>query len=66
MPSGRSDPREVVFLGATRTPFGSFGGSLKRFSATGLAVLSGTAAVSWEAGLLKSLRGQGTKSECSS
>ena len=45
MPSSRSDLREVVFLGAKRTPFGSFGGSLKRFSATDLAVLSGRAAV---------------------
>jgi acetyl-CoA acetyltransferase family protein len=39
------DQREVVVLAAKRTPFGSFGGSLSRFSATDLAVFSGKAAV---------------------
>ncbi len=40
-----SPGREVVFLSAKRTAFGGFGGSLKGFSATDLAVLSGSAAV---------------------
>jgi acetyl-CoA acetyltransferase family protein len=45
MPRGVPDQREVVVLGAKRTPFGSFGGSLRRFSATDLAVFSGKAVV---------------------
>ena len=36
---------EVVFLSGRRTPFGSFGGSLKGFSATELGVLSARAAI---------------------
>ena len=36
---------EVVFLSGKRTPFGTFGGSLKDFTATDLGVLSATAAV---------------------
>jgi len=37
--------REVVFLSGKRTPFGTFGGSLKELSATELAALSGRAAL---------------------
>ncbi|MDP2498429.1 MAG: thiolase family protein [Candidatus Palauibacterales bacterium] len=37
--------RDVVFLSAVRTPFGSFGGSVKDWSAGDLAVESGKAAV---------------------
>ena len=37
--------REVVFLSAKRTAFGSFGGSLRYLSATELGVLSGRAAI---------------------
>ena len=37
--------RQVVFLAAVRTPFGTFGGSLKDHSATELGILSGRAAV---------------------
>jgi acetyl-CoA acyltransferase 2 len=37
--------REVVFLAAARTPFGTFGGSLKDLSATELGVLASRAAV---------------------
>jgi acetyl-CoA acyltransferase 2 len=37
--------RELVFLSGRRTPFGSFGGSLKGLSATELGVLSGRAAL---------------------
>ena len=36
---------EVVFLSGKRTPFGTFGGSLKDFTATDLGALSATAAV---------------------
>ncbi len=36
---------EVVFLSGKRTPFGTFGGSLKDFTATDLGTLSATAAV---------------------
>jgi acetyl-CoA acyltransferase 2 len=36
---------DVVFLGAKRTPFGTFGGSLKGFSATDLGVLAAKAAL---------------------
>ncbi len=36
---------EVVFLSGKRTPFGSFGGSLKDFTATELGTLSGAAAL---------------------
>ena len=47
MSNGRPDvsEREVVFLSAKRTAFGAFGGSLKEFSATDLAVVSGRAAI---------------------
>jgi acetyl-CoA acyltransferase 2 len=41
----RSIPSEVVFLAARRTPFGTFGGSLKDLSATDLAVLAAEAAL---------------------
>jgi acetyl-CoA acetyltransferase family protein len=37
--------KDVVFLSAVRTPFGTFGGSLKDVSATELAVLASRAAV---------------------
>ncbi len=37
--------RQVVFLAAVRTPFGTFGGSLKDHSATELGILAGRAAV---------------------
>ena len=37
--------REVVVLSGKRTGFGTFGGSLKRFSATDLGVFSSTAAI---------------------
>lgn len=37
--------KEVVFLSGKRTPFGTFGGSLKDFSATDLGVLSAEAAL---------------------
>jgi acetyl-CoA acyltransferase 2 len=36
---------EVVFLSAVRTPFGTFGGSLKDFTATDLAVVATSAAL---------------------
>ena len=42
--------REVVFLSGKRTPFGTFGGSLKDFTATDLGVLSAEAALA-EAGV---------------
>ncbi len=42
--------REVVFLSAKRTPFGTFGGALKDHSATDLGVLAATAALA-EAGV---------------
>jgi acetyl-CoA acyltransferase 2 len=38
-------PREIVFLSAVRTPFGTFGGALKDVSATELAVHSSKAAI---------------------
>jgi acetyl-CoA acetyltransferase family protein len=38
--------REVVFLSARRTPFGTFGGTLKNHSATDLGVLAAQAALS--------------------
>ncbi len=41
-----ADRTEVVFLSGKRTPFGSFGGSLKGLSATELAVVSARAALS--------------------
>lgn len=37
--------RDVVFLSGRRTPFGTFGGSLREFSATQLGVLAGAAAL---------------------
>ena len=37
--------KEIVFLSGKRTPFGTFGGSLKEFSATDLGVLSAEAAL---------------------
>ena len=37
--------RDVVFLSGKRTPFGSFGGSLKDFTATDLGRISGSAAL---------------------
>ena len=37
--------REVVFLSGKRTPFGTFGGSLKDFTATDLGTFSATAAL---------------------
>lgn len=37
--------KEIVFLSGKRTPFGTFGGSLKDFSATDLGVLSAEAAL---------------------
>ena len=37
--------KEIVFLSGKRTPFGTFGGSLKDFSATDLGVLSAQAAL---------------------
>ena len=37
--------REIVFLSGKRTPFGTFGGSLKDFTATDLAALSADAAL---------------------
>jgi len=37
--------RDVVFLSAVRTPFGTFGGSLKAHSATQLGALAATAAI---------------------
>ena len=37
--------KQVVFLAAVRTPFGTFGGSLKDHSATELGILSGRVAV---------------------
>lgn len=37
--------QEIVFLSAKRTPFGTFGGSLKSFSATDLGVIAARAAV---------------------
>jgi len=42
--------REIVFLAARRTPFGTFGGSLKGHSATDLGVVAADAALS-DAGL---------------
>lgn len=39
------DSKEVVFLSGVRTPFGSFGGSLKRHSATDLGVVASKAAI---------------------
>lgn len=43
---GQIDPeREVVFLSGRRTPFGTFGGTLKDWSATDLAVASAEAAL---------------------
>jgi acetyl-CoA acyltransferase 2 len=41
----RGHPRDVVFLSGRRTPFGSFGGSLKEFSATQLGVHASRAAL---------------------
>jgi len=37
--------RDVVFLSAVRTPFGTFGGTLKDFSAIDLTVHAATAAM---------------------
>ena len=39
------DSKEVVFLSGVRTPFGSFGGSLKGHSATDLAVVASKATI---------------------
>ena len=39
------DPSQVVFLSAKRTPFGTFGGSLKDFSATELGALASAGAL---------------------
>ena len=41
----RRGSRDVVFLSGKRTGFGAFGGSLKAFTATDLAVVSGAAAI---------------------
>ncbi len=49
--------RQVVFLAAVRTPFGTFGGSLKDHSATELGILAGRAAVE-RAGVDPSAYGQ--------
>ena len=38
-------PRDVVVLSGKRTGFGTFGGSLKDFTATDLGVISSTAAI---------------------
>lgn len=38
-------PQEIVFLSALRTPFGTFGGSLRELSATDLGVHAATAAL---------------------
>src|SRR6478672_8232509 len=38
-------PTELVFLAAKRTPFGTYGGALKDFSATDLAVHAAKAAL---------------------
>jgi acetyl-CoA acetyltransferase family protein len=43
--SKRSHSRDVVFLSGKRTGFGAFGGSLKDFTATDLAVFSSAAAI---------------------
>jgi len=43
--STQGHERDVVFLSGKRTGFGAFGGSLKGFSATDLAVFSSTAAL---------------------
>jgi acetyl-CoA acyltransferase 2 len=43
--STQGTDRDVVFLSATRTPFGTFGGSLKDFSATDLGVIAAEAAL---------------------
>lgn len=43
--STRSEAASVVFLSAVRTPFGTFGGKLKSFSAIDLAVVSSRAAI---------------------
>ncbi|MFW6040061.1 MAG: acetyl-CoA C-acyltransferase, partial [Gemmatimonadota bacterium] len=40
-----SNDRNVVFLSAVRTPFGTFGGSLKNHSATELGARAARAAV---------------------
>jgi len=42
---GLSNVEDVVFLSAKRTPFGTYGGSLKEFSATDLAVHAARAAI---------------------
>jgi acetyl-CoA acyltransferase 2 len=39
------DSKDVVFLSGVRTPFGSFGGSLKRHTATDLGVVASKAAI---------------------
>jgi acetyl-CoA acyltransferase 2 len=49
----RSIDRDVVLLSARRTPFGTFGGTLKDHSATDLAVIASEAALS-DAGVDKS------------
>lgn len=43
--SPEANLRDIVFLGAVRTPFGTFGGSLKDFSATELGSIASRAAV---------------------
>lgn len=44
-PSAEPSPREVWIVGAKRTPFGAFGGTLKDVKATDLAVTASTAAI---------------------
>ena len=41
----RSIPQDVFILAAKRTPFGTFGGTLKGFTATDLGVIAGNAAL---------------------
>ena len=41
----QSQTKDIVFLSGKRTGFGSFGGSLKGFSATDLGVVSAQAAI---------------------
>jgi acetyl-CoA acyltransferase 2 len=44
----RAGQKDVVFLAARRTPFGTFGGTLKDLSATDLAVHASKAAIAQE------------------
>ena len=41
----RAGQKDIVILAAKRTPFGTFGGSLKELSATDLAVHAAKAAI---------------------